>query len=309
MILRFPDATEAMAELIEGPLADILPALRVTVAPLDPAALVAAVQDAEGLLLQRARIDAATLAALPRLRAIAYLSTGVGSWVDLEAADARGVAVRGVRGYGDRSIAEHALALVFSALRGVATADRALRGGRWIEHVGTELAGRRLAVIGLGGTGRALAEIGRALGCEVVGWNRSPSDAAKMLPLDECLATADIVSLHLALTSETRGLIDRRRIGLLRPGSVLVNTARGGLLDEAALVDRLRTGDIAAGLDVFAREPLPADHPLLGLDNVTLTPHLAWNTGAARRRLLQGGLLALRDMAGAGQAASGTQPR
>jgi phosphoglycerate dehydrogenase-like enzyme len=90
-------------------------------------------------------------------------------------------------------------------------------------------------------------------------------------------------------------LIDRRRISLLRPGAVLVNTARGGLLDEAALVERLRQGDIAAGLDVYAQEPLPACHPLLGLSNVTLTPHIAWNTGAARRRLLEGGLLALRE--------------
>jgi D-3-phosphoglycerate dehydrogenase len=301
MILRFPDATVAMAALFAGPLADILPGLRVEVAAADPAALPARAGDADALLLLHTRLDAATLAALPRLRAVAFLSTGYANWVDLEAAASRGVAVRGVRGYGDRSVAEHALALIFSALRGVAMADRAVRGGRWIEHGGTELAGRRLAVIGLGGTGRALAAIGAALGCEVVGWNRSPSDALeKRLPLDECFSTADIVSLHLALTPETRGLIDRRRIFLLRPGSVLVNTARGGLLDEAALLERLQAGDIAAGLDVFSREPLPAEHPLLGLDNVTLTPHIAWNTGAARHRLLHAGLLALRDAIGAG---------
>jgi D-3-phosphoglycerate dehydrogenase len=299
MTLRFPDATEAMAVLLEGPLREILPGLRVEVAAPDPAALVAGAQDAAGLLLLRTKIDAATLAALPRLRALAFLSTGVANWVDMDAAAAHGVAVRGVRGYGDRSVAEHALALMFSALRGVTRADRALRGNRWTEQGGTELAGRRLAVIGLGGTGRALAGIGVALGCEVVGWNRSPSNTAKMLPLDECLATADVVSLHLALTPATRGLIDRRRIFLLRPGAVLVNTARGGLLDEAALLERLRIGDIAAGLDVFAQEPLPADHPLLGLDNVTLTPHIAWNTGAARLRLLHGGLLALREAIGA----------
>jgi D-3-phosphoglycerate dehydrogenase len=300
MTLRFPDATGAMAALLEGPLAGVLPALRVDIAAPDPAALLARAQDADGLLLLRTRLDAATLAALPRLRAIAFLSTGVANWVDLEAAAARRIAVRGVRGYGDRSVAEHALALMLSALRGLAQTDRALRAGRWIDHGGTELAGRRLAVIGLGGTGRALVGVGAALGCDVVGWNRTPSDAARMLPLDECLATADIVSLHLALTPATRGLLDRRRVFLLRPGAVLVNTARGALLDEAALVERLRIGDIAAGLDVFAQEPLPADHPLLGLDNATLTPHLAWNTGAARHRLLQSGLLALREMLGGG---------
>ena len=116
----------------------------------------------------------------------------------------------------------------------------------------------------------------------------------RFFPLDECLATADIVSLHLALTPETRALIDRRRIALLRPGAVLVNTARGGLIDEPALIERLEAGNIAAGLDVFASEPSP-DPRLLELENVTLTPHIAWNTAAARRRLLEGGLLALRE--------------
>jgi D-3-phosphoglycerate dehydrogenase / 2-oxoglutarate reductase len=295
MILRFPDATEAMARLLAGPLATILPGLRIDVAAPDPATLIASARDADGLLLMRTRVDVATLAALPRLKALAFLSTGIASWVDLKAAAASGIGVRGVRGYGDQSVAEHALALILSALRGVAAADRALRGGRWIDQGGRELAGSRLAVIGLGGTGRALAALGHALGCDVVGWSRTPSGAATMLPLDACLTSADIVSLHLALTPETSGLIDRRRISLLRPGAVLVNTARGGLLDEAALIERLQHGDIAAGLDVYAQEPLPAGHPLVGLSNVTLTPHIAWNTGAARRRLLEGGLLALRE--------------
>ena len=226
MTLRFPDATEAVARLAAGPLAAILPGLQTDVAAPDPAALITRARDADGLLLLRTRVDAATLAALPRLKALAFLSTGVASWVDLAAAAAAGVAVRGVRGYGDQSAAEHALALILSALRGVTAADRAMREGRWLDRGGGELAGSRLAVIGLGGTGRALAALGRALGCYVVGWNRTPSDAATILPLDECLATADIVSLHLALTPETISLIDRRRIALLRPGAVLVNTAR-----------------------------------------------------------------------------------
>ncbi len=295
MILRFPDATAVMAALLDPRAAALVPGLEVDVAAPDAAALAARARDADGLLLLRTRIDAATLATLPRLRVISYLSTGVASWVDLDAAAARGVVVCRVLGYGDRAVAEHALALIFSALRGVARADRAMRAGCWPEDGGIELAEKRLAVIGLGGTGRALAGIGVSLGCDVVGWNRTPNDAATQLPLDTCLATADIVSLHLALTPATRGLIDRRRIGLLRPGAVLVNTARGGLIDEAALLDRLRLGDIFAGLDVFAEEPLPPRHPLLDLDNVTLTPHVAWNTDAARRRLLRAGLAALRE--------------
>ena len=281
--------------MLAGPLATILPGLQTDVAALDPATLIASARDADGLLLMRTRVDLATMAALPRLRPLAFLSTGVSSWVDLKAAAASGIAVRAVRGYGDQSVAEHALALILSALRGVAAADRALRGGQWIDQGGRELAGSRLAVIGLGGTGRAMAALGRVLGCEVVGWSRTPSSDATMLPLDACLATADIVSLHLALTPETRGLIDRRRISLLRPGAVFVNTARGTLLDEAALVERLQHGDIVAGLDVYGQEPLPAGHPLLELSNATHTPHIAWNTGAARRRLLESGLLALRE--------------
>jgi D-3-phosphoglycerate dehydrogenase len=189
MILRFPDATEAMAGLLAGPLAAILPGLQTDVAAPDPATLIASACDADGLLLMRTRVDLATMAALPRLKALAFLSTGIASWVDLQAAAASGIAVRGVRGYGDQSVAEHALALILSALRGVAAADRALREGQWIDQGGRELAGSRLAVIGLGGAGRALAALSHALGAEVVGWSRTPSSAATMLPLDACLAT------------------------------------------------------------------------------------------------------------------------
>ena len=293
--MLFPDCSPELARLYRDDVAAILPGLEVACLSLDEAGLIAAARGRAGVMLLGTRVSAVALAALPELRVISFLSTGVGSWVDLDAAAARGVVVRSVRGYADRAVAEHALGLILAALRHVARGDRALRRGAWAPTQGGELAGRRLAVIGLGGIGRALAGMGAALGCEMVGWNRSPTDAVPLLPLDECLATADVVSLHLALTAETRGLIDRRRIGLLRPGAVLVNTARGALLDEAALVARLRRGDLAAGLDVFADEPLPPGHPLLELDTVTLTPHSAWNTEAAGGRLLRAGLLALRD--------------
>jgi D-3-phosphoglycerate dehydrogenase len=179
--------------------------------------------------------------------------------------------------------------------------DRDVRRGLWRCEPGVELAGRRLGIVGLGGIGKALARIGAALGCEVVGWNRSPvpSDLpCRLLPLDEVLATSDIVSLHLLLTEETRGIIDRRRLAAMKHGALLINTARGGLVDEAALVDRLESGAITAALDVFAEEPLAADHPLARLDNVVLSAHAGWMTVEAARRLLALGFMAMREEIG-----------
>jgi D-3-phosphoglycerate dehydrogenase len=297
MKLAFPDCNPEMAALFDTELHGLLPDLDISVAKPDSGELVRMAAGCAGLILLQTKVDAGMLAEMPALRAISYLSTGVGSWVDLEAAAAQGVAVHRVLGYGDRSVAEHALALIFAALRGLAAMDRSMRAGQWSPHYGREIAGKRLGLIGLGGVGRALAGMGEALGCEVVGWNRSPlvETPCPMLELDEVLASSDIVSLHLGLDASSRGMIDRRRIGLLKPGSVLVNTARGGLIDEAALVERLAKGDLYAGLDVFAQEPLPPGHPLTRLDNVTLSPHAAWFTPEAGRRLLQRGLTNLRN--------------
>jgi D-3-phosphoglycerate dehydrogenase / 2-oxoglutarate reductase len=298
MRLAFPDCNPEIAALFDEEMRALLPELEVRIAePGDAAGLVAAARGCTGLMLVRTKVDAGALAALPDLRVISYLSTGVGSWVDLRAAAARGVAVQSVLGYGDRSVAEHALALIFSALRGVAAMDRGMRAGMWPTHYGREIAGKQLGIVGLGGVGRALAAMGEALGCQVVGWNRSAlaKPPCRLLPLDELLATSDIVSLHLGLDETSRGIIDRRRIALLKAGAILVNTARGGLIDEAALIERLQIGDVHAGLDVFAQEPLAPGHRLTKLENVTLSAHAAWFTLEAGRRLLRAGLLSLRD--------------
>jgi D-3-phosphoglycerate dehydrogenase len=148
-----------------------------------------------------------------------------------------------------------------------------------------------LGVVGTGGIGKTMVRLGAGLGMNVIAANRSgvPDDLpCREVELDTLLAEADVVSLHLVLNEGTRGMIDRRRIGLMRPSAILINTARGAILDEAALVDALREGRIAhAGLDVFADEPLPADHPLTALDNVTLTAHAAFMTREASERLLR----------------------
>jgi D-3-phosphoglycerate dehydrogenase len=236
-------------------------------------------------------MDEALLAACPILKAIVFLGTGAASFIDLQAAERLGIRVRAYGGYGDQSVAEHAIALMFAAARGIARMDREMREGHWETLNGIELAGRTLGVIGTGGIGKAMARLGAGLGMKVVAWNRS--GVADGLPcraveLDELLSSADVVSLHLVLNEQTRGFLDRRRIGLIKPGAILINTARGAIVDEAALIEALQAGRIAhAGIDVFGTEPLPAGHPLTRLENVTLSAHAAFATLEASERLLR----------------------
>jgi D-3-phosphoglycerate dehydrogenase len=184
---------------------------------------------------------------------------------------------------GDQSIRRHLAAL-----------DRDLRQGLWTQsRAGFELKGKKLGLIGLGPIGARFGEMAQALAMEVAAWTRSPSpERAASLgfgfkPLDDILAESDVLSLHLALNPATQGFLGRDELANTKPGVVLVNTARGGLVDEAAMIAALRSGHIAAaGLDVFAEEPLSAGHPLLALDNVVLSPHVAWNTPEATALLL-----------------------
>jgi D-3-phosphoglycerate dehydrogenase / 2-oxoglutarate reductase len=245
-------------------------------------------------------MDDAVLALAPALRSIVFLGTGATSYIDMGSATRRDIRVRAVRHYADRTVAEHALALLLSAARDIARMDRDIRAGAWSASEGIELGERTLGVVGLGGVGSQMAHLAAALGMRVIAWNRSGLPAgipAEPAELDALLATSDAVSLHVALCPQTRGFIDARRLGLMRRGTILVNTARGALVDEAALIEALRSGHLAhAALDVFATEPLRQDHPLAQLKNVTLTSHAAWKSRAAGRRLLQLGLaLAIED--------------
>jgi D-3-phosphoglycerate dehydrogenase len=209
----------------------------------------------------------------------------------MSSAARRDIRVRTVRHYADRTVAEHAFALLLAAARDIARMDRDIRAGRWSASEGLELAGSTLGVVGVGGVGSQMARIAAAVGMRVIAWNRSgiPADVpAEPAPLDTLFATADAVSLHVALVPQTHGLIDARRLGLMRAGAILINTARGALVDEAALIGALRTGRLAhAALDVFDSEPIGPDHPLARLENVTLTSHAAWKSRASSRRLLQ----------------------
>lgn len=295
----FVDCPAFVADLYAPELRAIVPQLEVEVTDALVEDMPARLEEAVGVILDHSYIDEAVLAACPKLEVIVFMGTGAASYVDLAAAERHGVTVRTIRGYGDRTVAEHAVALMFAAARQLAAMDRAIRGGDWQTLAGIELAGKVLGVVGTGGIGQEMVKLGDALNMKVLAWNRS--GVAKGLPctpceLDDLLARADIVSLHLALTDETTAWIDAKRIARLQPHAILVNTARGGLIDEAALVDALQGGRLGhAALDVFADEPLAADHPLRRLANVTLTGHAGFMTTEASARLLRMALEILRD--------------
>ena len=222
-----------------------------------------------------------TLKRCTGLKHIVFLGTGASSFVDVAAAERFGIKVSTIGGYGDTTVAEHAMGLVFAAARHIATMHGIVRGGGWRPMQGMELRGKTLGVVGLGGIGREMARIAQGIGLKVIGYNRSPI-AGGSVPIDDLLAQSDIVSLHLALNDATRGFLDRAKLEKTRPGVIIVNTARAGLVDEVALIELLRSGRVGHyATDVFGKEPTPPDEPLLALDNVTLTAHAGYNTPEA----------------------------
>jgi glyoxylate reductase len=262
-------------------------------ARLTPDALAAAVAEAEVLVPSVANpVDAALIAAGPHLRLIANFGVGVDN-IDLGAARARGIAVTNTPGVLTEDTADIALALMLMAARRLGAAERALRAGEWrgwgpTDQLGTSLTGRRLAVVGMGRIGQALARRATALGMAIDYHNRRrlPAQAEAgtryRSDLDTMLAEADLVSLHTPYTPGTHHLIDRRRLGLLAPHAFLINTARGAIVDEAALIEALESGAIAgAGLDVYTEEP-HVDPRLIALENVVLLPHLGSATVETR---------------------------
>jgi len=230
------------------------------------------------------------VAQCPELKHIVFLGTGPASYMNVAEVEARGIKVHIIKGYGDTAVAEHTIALMVAAARDVARMDREIRAGTWTPHEGVQLLGKTLGVIGLGGIGREVARIAKGMGMEVIGWNRTRHADIKVpvVDIDALLARSDVVSMNLTLGDETRGFLSPERIARMKPGAIYVNTARGALADEAALIAALRSGHIRhAGLDVFHNEPLKADHPLAQLPNVTLTSHAAFRTLEASMTLLR----------------------
>jgi phosphoglycerate dehydrogenase-like enzyme len=239
-------------------------------------------------------ITAADIARAAKLRLIQKIGIGVNT-IDLEAAKAHNIRVCNMPGTNSRAVAEMALLLMLACLRRLPLLDRATREGRgwkldsaWQDTYG-ELAGKTVGLAGFGAVGQVLAPILEAMGARVIYTDLTPSPAAPsgFRELPALLGESDIISLHVPLTPTTTSLINKERLAMMRPGAILINTARGGLVDQAALVESLSSGHLgAAGLDVFAAEPVTVDEPLLQFDNVVVAPHLAWlTTGTLNRSL------------------------
>jgi phosphoglycerate dehydrogenase-like enzyme len=233
---------------------------------------------------ERTSFTRALFEQLPDLRILAQ--TGNHAYhIDLAAARECGVVVAKASGGFSSGAAELAIGLAIALMRHIPIVDAAVKSGKWPAPLGRELNGKTLGIVGLGHVGRHVAKIANAFGMRVLSWSRRPDDGSAALAgaeprdLDDLLRVSDIVSVHATLASETRGLLDARRLALMKPTAFLINTARGPIVDEAALISALTSRQIAgAGLDVFDCEPLPPGHPLAKLPNVILTPHLGWPT-------------------------------
>jgi D-3-phosphoglycerate dehydrogenase len=239
------------------------------------------------------KVTAERIANAPQLTVIGRAGTGVDN-IDVDAATRRGIAVLTAPGANTVSTAEHTVALLLALLRRIPLAAQSMQEGRWDRKrfAGSELAGKRLGVIGLGRIGARVARIAKAFGMQIAAYDpfltveRAEELGVESLALDDVLRTADVVTLHLPLSDETRHLMNRERLALMKPGAVVINAARGGLIDDQALVDAIEAGALAgAALDVFDPEPLPAESPLRGSERILLTPHLAASTSEAQDRV------------------------
>jgi glycerate dehydrogenase len=241
-------------------------------------------------------LRAAAIAQLPDLKMIAVAATGTDN-IDLDACRARGIVVSNIRDYSLVSVPEHCFTLMLALRRNLVAYRADVEAGRWqastrfclLDHPIADLAGSRLGIVGYGALGRKVAALGRAFGMTICVTARSklPDDDIVQLPLDELLRSCDVVTLHVPLSDATRNMVGAAELATMKPGAVLINTARGGLVDEAALAEALNTGAISAGFDVLNTEPPAPGNPLLGLHlpNFILTPHTAWASAGAQQIL------------------------
>jgi D-3-phosphoglycerate dehydrogenase len=287
----FIDCPPFLKEIYDEGLSRLVPELEVNIGDPVGDELVRLCAGRSHIMNDHSRFTAEILERCRDVRCIVFLGTGAASFIDLEAARRLGITVRNYSGYGDRSVAEHAFALMLAAAHRVAEMDRDLRAGRFEPKNSIELLGKTVGVIGTGGIGRQMVQLCAGIGMKVLAWNRSGVPAGlpcEAVGLEDLLRRSDVVSLHLVLNDGTRGLIDRTKLALMKPGAIFVNTARGAIVDEAALAEAVAAGRIGhAALDVFATEPLPADSPLRELANTTLTPHAGFMTREASINLVR----------------------
>ncbi|MFT5299606.1 MAG: glycerate dehydrogenase [Mariniblastus sp.] len=256
--------------------------------------------DADILLTNKVVLDADVLAKLPNLKFIAVTATGY-NVVDVKAATARGIPVSNVPVYGTDSVAQHVMACILSFIHKPHEHYQAIQAGQWQASKSfsfwlsplTELSGKTMGIVGLGKIGRATAKLAAAFGMKVIASSRThvnplDVDGFEWKSIEELFSIADFVSLHCPQTPETQGLVNASLLGAMKPTAVLINTARGGLINESDLADALNSDVLAAALlDVVSQEPIVDGNPLLNAKNCVLTPHIAWTTIEARRRLMQ----------------------
>ena len=245
--------------------------------------------DAEIMIVDHTAVPSAIAAKCAKLKHVVFLGTGARSYMNPDDLAERGITVHTIKGYGDTAVAECAIALMWAAARNFGEMDRGMREGNWLRRDAVQLTGKTLGLIGFGGIAAETARMAAGCGMKVIAWNRSPKShpGVAFTDLDTLLKESHVVSLHLLLNDETKGFLSRERIAMMRKGSILINTARGAVVDEDAMLDALRSGHIAhAGLDVFTVEPLPAGHALTKLPNVTLSAHSAFRTPEASDNLI-----------------------
>ncbi|WP_375412000.1 NAD(P)-dependent oxidoreductase [uncultured Bradyrhizobium sp.] len=287
----FVDANESLAVIFERLAKPDDPSVRINRDPDVTSDQLPGVLDGAGIaIVDHTALPTDAARKCTGLKHVVFLGTGARSYMNPEELADLGIEVHLIRGYGDTAVAECAIALMWAAARGLAQMDREMRAGSWRRDDGMQLTGKTLGLIGFGGIAAEVARIALGSGMKVLAWNRTAKSypGVEFAGIDGLLARSHVVSLHLLLNDDTRGFLSRERIAAMRPGVILVNTARGALVDEAAMIDALTSGHIRhAGLDVFNVEPLPADHPLTRLPNVTLSAHSAFRTPEASENLIE----------------------
>jgi D-3-phosphoglycerate dehydrogenase len=286
----FVDANGSLADIFERQRRDGDPAMHINRnADITADQMPAILDGAEIVIIDHTPLPTEVARRCTGLKHVVFLGTGARSYMNPEELGELGIEVHLIKGYGDTAVAECAIALMWAAARGIAAMDREMRAGNWLREDGMQLTGKTLGLIGFGGIAAEVARIALGSGMRVLAWNRSPKTypGVEFVSIDTLLAQSQVISLHLLLNDETRDFLSRERIAAMKPGVLFVNTARAAIVDEAAMMEALKSGHIRhAGLDVFNTEPLPADHPLTKLPNVTLSAHSAFRTPEASENLI-----------------------
>jgi D-3-phosphoglycerate dehydrogenase len=300
----FVDANDTLAAVTEKLLrGDVLPVGINRNPAITPDDLPRLLEGVEIMIVDHTAVPTAVAAKCAKLKHVVFLGTGARSYMNPDELAERGIAVHTIKGYGDTAVAECAIALMWASAKSFGEMDRGMREGNWLRRDAVQLTGKTLGLIGFGGIAAEAARMALGCGMKVIAWNRTPKThpGVEFVALEKLLAESDVVSLHLLLNDETKGFLSRERIAMMRKGSILINTARGAVVDEDAMCDALRSGHLAhAGLDVFTVEPLPAGHPLTKLPNVTLSAHSAFRTPEASDNLIGAALAHCRRIIASG---------